>query len=586
MTNTGQYLRRKGFTNTIQSDFPKIKIVEIVEEFRDPDKTYQSAISVIKKYPDLRAIYISEGNTPYSAAKAIKELGKSDSIKIFTHDITEKTVEYIEDGIIACSLSQNPYAQGYNPVILLYNYLMTREEPVIRRILTQLEEVTKDNVSLHWKKNEGQSITDIARNSLVLPVENILKKPVKIAVILPGDIKGVCDASDLMKKYNVEVIIKIPESIRKGDFSAACFIKALEPLVDERCNAIALPLFDPALVEHLNKLVESGISIATLNSEQINFRGMLDTVSNHTKQLFSVSENLAASSTETYHATIQISNTMSGISENSMKQIDKIIETNANMGNLIETINAICSKSEENLKSVENASAMALAGSRIVNESDLALDEVRRNADSSTSVIRQLNENARKIGDITTIINELAGKTKLIAVNASILAARAGDEGKGFSVLAEEIRNLSDRSNTSTRDISLLIEDILKSVNNVTQMVAMEMDGIRTITEFAKKSENALDNIKQATDESKQKSQIILHSVKDMEDFSMKVKKSMNELIEMNKANADSIQEISYSTNEMNQEVHENSNLALRLSKLAQSQEDIVSLFMISEEKS
>ena len=160
-TKINHNLRRKGFINYLLKNYPGIKIVQVYEEDEIFEKTYQITKEAIAAWPHLSAIYITEGTTPGAAAKAVKELKKENVVKIVTHDITEVTAAYIKEGVITAALSQNPYVQGYEPVIRLYNYLVDSRKPIVTRYLTKLEEINKSNISMHWDDQKGQLLSTL-----------------------------------------------------------------------------------------------------------------------------------------------------------------------------------------------------------------------------------------------------------------------------------------------------------------------------------------------------------------------------------------------------------------------------------------
>ena len=109
-----------------------------------------------------------------------------------------------------------------------------------------------------------------------------------------------------------------------------------------------------------------------------------------------------------------------------------------------------------------------------------------------------------------------------------------------------------------------------------------EMEGLNIMSEYAKKAEAALNNIVHAADDNKVKSEAIVRTVEEMKGFSENVKKAMDTLIKINVQNSQAIEEITAATSEMNQQVTENNKVALNLSNLAQSQEDLIAQFAVN----
>ena len=367
---TGQNLRRKGFQSYLFKHHPDVKIVEIVEHHENIEECYQNVKQLIKKWPDLNGIYLCEGTTPSGAARALADSGKSGLIKLVVHDLADETMKYLSRGLIDATLSQNPFAQGYDPIIHLYNYLVTGEKPIVTRLLTLIEEVTKENYHQHWNISQGSIITDSARKNLATPKENLKSKPFKIAVILPDDtgfwkpvVEGIKEATLLLKKYKAEVKCLIMDMTGKFDWwSSEAFISVIEPLLNENINAIALPLLDQKLISYINKIVNKGVAVATFNSEPISFRGLVESVAVNADHLFNVSNILSTNVTESSHETSLISETMKLIFSSTLIQLERLTDTEKTINSLLENINRIIIESNKSGESARNNSITAQIG--------------------------------------------------------------------------------------------------------------------------------------------------------------------------------------------------------------------------------
>jgi len=203
----GQNLRRKGFQSYLLKNYPNINVIEILEHHEKIEECYQKVLLLLKERSDLDGIYLCEGTTPSGAARAVLDSNKSGRIKLIVHDLADETMKYLTLGTISATLSQDPFAQGYEPIIYLYNYLINKEKPVINRLLTSIQEVTISNYKEYWDKNNSSFISTEARKRLVSPIENTNSKKFKIAVILPDDkifwapvAGGVKEAENILSK--------------------------------------------------------------------------------------------------------------------------------------------------------------------------------------------------------------------------------------------------------------------------------------------------------------------------------------------------------------------------------------------------
>ena len=93
-------------------------------------------------HPDLTGIYVTAGG-PFGAARAVEEAGKAGKVHMVTFDAVDETMQYVNKGVIDATIGQDPDAQGHDPVIRLYNYLVAGELPKYGRLVTKADAITK-----------------------------------------------------------------------------------------------------------------------------------------------------------------------------------------------------------------------------------------------------------------------------------------------------------------------------------------------------------------------------------------------------------------------------------------------------------
>jgi ABC-type sugar transport system substrate-binding protein len=142
-------LRRTGFVDVIQAEFPNIEIVGEVENTDQGDIAFTQAQDFMAANPDLKGIYVTAGG-PFGAAAAVEDAGKTGQVQVVSFDFVDETMEYVQKGVIYATIGQNPFAQGHDPAVRLFNYLVAGDVPPCARLVTEAAIVTKDNISEYW----------------------------------------------------------------------------------------------------------------------------------------------------------------------------------------------------------------------------------------------------------------------------------------------------------------------------------------------------------------------------------------------------------------------------------------------------
>jgi methyl-accepting chemotaxis protein len=151
-------------------------------------------------------------------------------------------------------------------------------------------------------------------------------------------------------------------------------------------------------------------------------------------------------------------------------------------------------------------------------------------AQSNALTVQQLGERSRKIGQVVTLIQEIAGQTNLLALNAAIESARAGEHGRGFAVVAGEVRRLAERTTAATKEIAEAVESIQQGTQHAVDSIRESSERVEKSVATADAAAHSLTVLGASTDEVRQRIAQIAQASEEQTQASGLVGQSMNEI--------------------------------------------------------
>ncbi|WP_269530986.1 methyl-accepting chemotaxis protein [Chitinimonas sp. BJYL2] len=165
------------------------------------------------------------------------------------------------------------------------------------------------------------------------------------------------------------------------------------------------------------------------------------------------------------------------------------------MSAMSESVRAVAEGAERTLSEVRSARDMAERGQTVVESNLHIIEGLASNIASTADVVSKLDEYSNDIGRILTVISEIADQTNLLALNAAIEAARAGEQGRGFAVVADEVRTLASRTRQSTGEIHSVINRLQEGVGDVVKAMRASREGTKSSVSQAHEAGRALEAI-------------------------------------------------------------------------------------------
>ena len=160
------------------------------------------------------------------------------------------------------------------------------------------------------------------------------------------------------------------------------------------------------------------------------------------------------------------------LAEASEHQAQEIAGASAAINEMAVSIDQVSANAAESTAVAERSVAIANKGNEVVHNTITGMDSIREQIQDTAKRIKRLGESSQEIGDIVSLINDIADQTNILALNAAIQASMAGDAGRGFAVVADEVQRLAERSSAATKQIETLVKAIQTDTNEA--VISME----------------------------------------------------------------------------------------------------------------
>jgi len=223
----------------------------------------------------------------------------------------------------------------------------------------------------------------------------------------------------------------------------------------------------------------------------------------------------------------------------------------------LEELSGTAAQIAENARAVEGVAAetahSAQAGAAAVEEAIRAVEGIRARVEEIARKTLALGERSQQIGEVLTLIKEIAGETHLLALNAAIESAAAGEHGKRFAVVAAEVRRLAERTRASTEEIRALIGEIQGATNSSVLATEQGLKEAEGVAARAERAGEALEEILGKVDRTAQAAKQISVATQQQRTASDQIVASMRELAEVIKQTAAGMKQSSVAAGELNQ---------------------------------
>ncbi len=326
---------------------------------------------------------------------------------------------------------------------------------------------------------------------------------------------------------------------------------------------------------------EFGVISSQINSVIQHMRKALGKVQNAAQEVSNSAENMKGNVNKTGDLLQNVAMAVTDATGNVDSQKEAIKDTQKHVHQMEKDVAQSISAMKAGLESVEQTAKQAAIGNDIANETVRQMNEVAKSVDESAKIVQELGNHSKEIGSIVEVISSIAEQTNLLALNAAIEAARAGEAGRGFAVVADEVRKLAESSQESVQKIGKIVETIQNTIEKAVQTMQIGHKLVQEGRQNVESTGNSFHEIVNMIKRAEENSNKVMNTINNLKAPILDIVNRTEKISKMSIDIAVKMESISIATAEQAGSIMEISDNSGSLTELSQNMETTVNEFQL-----
>ncbi|QQS37226.1 MAG: methyl-accepting chemotaxis protein [Ignavibacteriales bacterium] len=335
-------------------------------------------------------------------------------------------------------------------------------------------------------------------------------------------------------------------------------------------DAVILPVQDGAKV--LEEMATGDLTVRVTKEYKGQHQNIKNSINRMGESLSSVISDVAEAVAAAASASTQISSSTEEMAAGAQEQSSQANEVAAAVEQMTTTILQSSKHASSTAQTAKNAGTFARDGGKVVKDTINGMGRIDEVVSAAAITVRELGKSSDQIGEIVQVIDEIADQTNLLALNAAIEAARAGEQGRGFAVVADEVRKLAERTTKATKEIAGMIKKIQVDTNGAVDSIGRGTEEVAKGRELATQAGESLEQIIKGAEEVVDLATQVASASEEQSSAAEQISKNIEAISSVTQQSAAGTQQIARAAEDLN--------------RLTDNLQSLISKFKVDDKKS